>query len=82
MRGVGNHGICWGDPAVPAPRRERLGRDWRTAIAQTALAFEQRAESQNGRLIEPLRHELNTDRQVLGAEAVYHRKRRQASEIE
>ncbi|MGB9227200.1 MAG: hypothetical protein WCB80_28980, partial [Mycobacterium sp.] len=50
---------------------ERLRRNRRTAIAQTALAFEQRTESQNGGLIEPLRNELNSDRQVLGAEAEY-----------
>src|ERR1700728_5115891 len=40
-----------------------LGRNRWTAIAQAALAFEQRTESQNGRLVEPLRHELDNDRQ-------------------
>jgi NADP-dependent 3-hydroxy acid dehydrogenase YdfG len=57
-------------------------RGRRAPIAEAALAFEQCTQAQNGRLVEPLRDELDADRQLLRAVPVRHRECRQASQIE
>ncbi|SHW91120.1 Uncharacterised protein [Mycobacteroides abscessus subsp. abscessus] len=69
-----------GEACEPAERL--LNGELRSAIAKATLAFQEPTEPQNGRLVEPLRDELDPDRQTLGAEPVGHRKCRQSSQIE
>lgn len=51
-------------------------------VVQTSLAFQQCAQPQDGRFVEPRGDELDSDRKPLGTQRVGHRKRGQPSQIE